>query len=260
MANLYAGSYGYGGPGFYFESSEEFDKKYKANLNKGDSAPNEEYFIEFIDGDSFEQAIFEGLGVSQGSVKEYYDHLDDVDENQMPAIFALQETGYDFKDAIEKVEDAMIFEGSLTDAAYDYVDSVGWEGMGDSASTYFDYESYGRDVRIEGGMDPANDEDQFPVQDEPDQSEFEDEDDYDEAVEQYEEFAEAEKDYDRMSDSDLGEHVVHDVFGGVEEIGEQNQQNYFDYEAFARDASLNGDWSEFRYDGTDYVLLNASSL
>jgi antirestriction protein len=219
MANLYAGSYGYGGPGFYFESSEEFDKKYKANLNKGDSAPNEEYFIEFIDGDSFEQAIFEGLGVSQGSVKEYYDHLDDVDENQMPAIFALQETGYDF-----------------------------------------DYESYGRDIRIEGGMDPANDEDQFPVQDEPDQSEFEDEDDYDEAVEQYEEFAEAEKDYDRMSDSDLGEHVVHDVFGGVEEIGEQNQQNYFDYEAFARDASLNGDWSEFRYDGTDYVLLNASSL
>ena len=43
------------GPGFYFESSEEFDKKYKENLNKGDSGPNEEYFIEFIDGDSFEQ-------------------------------------------------------------------------------------------------------------------------------------------------------------------------------------------------------------
>jgi hypothetical protein len=261
MAKLYAGSYGHGGPGWYFDSAEEFDKKYKENMNKGDSAPNEEYWIDFIDGDSFELAIFNGLEVSQGNVQEYYDLLDDVDEEQMPAIFVLTNSlSYDFKDALGKVEDAMIFEGSLTDAAYDYVDNVGWEGMGDAASNYFDYESFGRDIRIEGSMDPSNDEDLYPVQEEPEQSEFEDEDDYDEAVEQYEEFAEAEKEYDRMSDSDIGEHVVHEIYGGVEEIGEQNQQNYFDYESFARDASLNGDWHEFRYDGTDYVLLNASGL
>mgnify|MGYP003640320546 CR=1 FL=1 len=261
MANLYAGSYGYGGPGFYFDSSEEYDKKYKENLNKGESAPNEEYEIDFIDGSAFELAVFNAVEVHQGDVTKYFDLLDELDEDLMPAIHALTDYGgYDFKDALEKAEEASVFEGSLTDAAYDYVESVGWEGMGDSASNYFDYDSFGRDIRIEGSMDPANDEDQYPVNEEPAQSDFEDEDDYDEAVEQYEEFSEAEKDYDRMSDEDLGYSVVDDIYGGVENMSEENQENYFNYEAFGRDANLNSDWHAFRYDDTDYVILNWSGL
>ena len=261
MPTLYANPYGYGGSGFYFKSPEEYEKKYKANLHKGDSPPYEEYEIDFIDGSAFELAVFEALEVHQGDVKKYFDLLDELDEDLMPAIHALTDYGgYDFKDALEKAEEAHLFEGSLTDAAYEYVDSVGWEGMGDSASNYFDYDGFGRDIRIEGSMDPSNDEDQYPVQEEPKRADYDDENDFDEAVEQYEEFAEAEKDYDRMSDQDLGYYVVDDVYGGVEEIGEQNLQNYFDYEAFGRDANLNSDWHAFRYDDTDYVVLNWSGL
>lgn len=35
-------------------------------------------------------------------------------------------------------------------------------------------------------------------------------------------------------------------------------RNYFDYDAYARDCELGGDWYAFRYDGEDYVILNAN--
>ena len=112
MANLYAGSYGYGGPGFYFDSSEEYDKKYKENLNKGASAPNEEYEIDFIDGSTFELAVFNAVEVHQGDVTKYFDLLDELDEDLMPAIHALTDYGgYDFKDALEKAEEAIGVRG-----------------------------------------------------------------------------------------------------------------------------------------------------
>lgn len=36
--------------------------------------------------------------------------------------------------------------------------------------------------------------------------------------------------------------------------------DYFDYEAFGRDADLNGDISTFRHEGSDYVISNPNDL
>ena len=262
MAKLYANPYGYGGVGFYFDDAEEFHKKFKEHLHKGSDPPYEEYEIDFIDGDDFEHTIFDALKVSQGDVDRYFELLDELDPDSAPALYVLTEQlGYSFEPALEKLEDAYVYEGTAKDYAYEYVDEVGWEGVGDNMiEGNFDYDSFGRDVRIEGGIDPANDEDQYPVQEEPERDDFDDEYDFDEAVEQYAEFVEAEKKYDRMTDQEIGEYVVYDIYGGTDQLAPETLQNYFDYEAFARDLTLNGDWAEFRYDGDDYVLVNALAL
>lgn len=261
MAKLYANPYGYGGIGFYFDDAEEFHKKFDENMHKGSDPPYEEYEIDFIDGDDFEHTVFDAVKVSQGDVDRYFELLDELDPNDAPALHVLSELGYNFEAAVERLDDAMIAEGTAKDAAYDFVEEIGWEGVGDNMiEGNFDYDSFGRDARIEGAIDPANDEDQYPVQEEPERDDFEDEYDFDEAVEQYGEFVEAEKNYDRMTDQEIGEYIVYDIYGGTDQLGDETLQNYFDYERYARDLTLGGDWSEFRYKGTDYVLLNAMAL
>jgi len=257
--SLSATPYASEGPFFFFSSMEEYEKKYKGNVDKYTGLPYEEYMIDFQDGDASEATLFKAMEVSQANVDEFFDLVDTIDEDQLPAIQWLTDRGYDFKEALEKAEEVMLREGDLEDAAYDYVEDVGIEGA-DPNGYHFNYDGFGRDIRIEGGFDPSNDEDQHPVQEKPTPADFPDEDDLEEAEEQYEEYQEAQREYDRMSDQDLGYYVVDDVYGGLSEVGEQTLANYFDYADFGSTADINGDWDEFDYEGTTYVVVNASDL
>lgn len=44
-----------------------------------------------------------------------------------------------------------------------------------------------------------------------------------------------------------------DDMGGPAELGKQTLEQYFDYDAFARDMRLGGDVTEFEFDGTTYT-------
>jgi len=228
---LHAQPYDTSGIGFYFKSAEDYDKKEAKNRN-------EEFEIEFIDGSDLEFAVYKAMEVNQGNLHEFFDAVDSVDEDDLPALqWLTDDYGMDFAEALERVEEVSVFEGTAKDYAYEWVEDVGLPGNSDY---YFDYEAFGRDVYIEGTMRP--DPDNFD----------EGEDDPD--------FIEADEDYDRMSHQELGEYVVDDVYGGVEELGKQTISNYFDYDAFARDATLNGDWVEISLNGQRYVITNALGL
>jgi hypothetical protein len=53
--------------GFYFETAEEFAEKSASHKNEHEE-PVEEYEIQFIDGESYEAAICEALGMNQANV------------------------------------------------------------------------------------------------------------------------------------------------------------------------------------------------
>lgn len=265
MANLSATPYAYGGKFFFFESLDEYEAKYKKNVDKDTGVPYEEYEIDFQDGDEHEALIFKVLstrsyGLPQNQIEKYFELVDEIDENDAPALaYLVEDLGYDdIEEAISKVEEVQIQEGDAKDAVYDFVDSMGGVSELGKRTTdmYFDYDKFGRDLRIEGALDPTYDEDNFPVQEEPSEDDYEDEDDYEEAVEQYDDYVEAQKNYDRMDDEDIGYEYVE----MVGELDDTTAERYFDYESFARDLVLNGDWSETRINNTDYTITNAAVL
>ena len=120
---------------------------------------------------------------------------------------------------------------SPTDFAYDIVDNLGWEGVGqENIDMYFDYDSFGRDLMYDYHIgDPDNTDSEGNPED-PDH--YYDNDGYDEG--EYE------------SDTQVAENYV-DNIGGVDQLGQETMQNYFDYEAFGRDLLINDYFEEDGY-------------
>ena len=111
------------------------------------------------------------------------------------------------------------------------VENLGWEGVGqENIDMYFDYESFGRDLMYDFHIgDPDNTDSEGNPED-PDH--YYDNDGYDEG--EYE------------SDTQVAEDYV-DNLGGVDQLGQETMQNYFDYEAFGRDLLINDYFEEDGY-------------
>ena len=103
------------------------------------------------------------------------------------------------------------------DFAYEWVDSVGIEGVSNIES-YFDYEEFGSDIRM----------------------------DYSE--EELEEMG-----YDDLSDEELGERNVEEI-GGVENLPKKTLEMYFDYAKLGRD--LQYDYTAIRGNDGDFYFFN----
>ncbi len=139
---LYANPYDTSATGFYFEDFDEFEEKSEKLRNRhGD--PVEEFEIDFIDGDSDEQMLFEAMSVNQGNLEEYFDLLDDLDDEEILKLSILMDDlGYDFDDAMDKKDDLIVYGEFDSDKefAYEYLE----EPIHDSVlETYFDYEALG---------------------------------------------------------------------------------------------------------------------
>lgn len=200
MLTLYANPYDTSAEGFYFKSLEEYEKKADKLRNKyGD--PVEEFEIDFIDGNDTEQMVFKAMGVAQHNIDDYFEVVDEFDDDDIVKITILMEDmGYDFDDAVDKKDDLIVY-GEFDDDeefAMEFVDQYGGlSELGDTLQTYFDYDAFGRDIRLET---------------------YEEED-----LERIE----------GMSDQEIGEEYADDV--GWEGVGKQNLENYFDWSSYARD-------------------------
>lgn len=228
------------GPGFYFDSLEDYEKKYEANFKKNHL---EEYEIQFIDGENWERLVFEGMQVSQGNLDEYFDALDELeDEHSKVAFLFLLDVGKDAEDALAEIGNVQVSGGDLENAAYELLEDVGISD--DLADQYFDYESFGRDLRISGDLTNSLEDDLESARSDEDEDE----------VERLEEEIER---LESLSDRELAEDFVDSIGSLKDAVGKDSLARYFDYEAFGRDMNLNGEWAEFRVDGTDYVITNA---
>ena len=138
-------------------------------------------------------------------------------------------------DDIEHFEEA--YQGhfdSATDFAYSIVDDFGWDGIGqNNLDMYFDYAAFGRDLMMDYSM---GDPDMEDADGEPQKEDhYYDQDGYD------------------MGEYESDEQVAYDFIdnlGGVDQLGKDTAQNYFDYDSFGRDLLIN---DYFEEDG--YVFL-----
>lgn len=197
---------------------QEYLKQIGIGEDRGDGSVYEEWFFSDWDTD-YSWLNLDGLGeyMSLDEVNEYAEALESiVDDDKEEEFKAAMEYSGDFHDALNLVETDSV--GKISDesmsnrmdeaiGAY-YVDSMGFNDMS-NVENYFDYEAYGRDIRLE----------YYPMDDgDP------------ETAEEY--WCGDE----RASDEEIGRAVVDQL--GWDGVGKENLERYFDYEAFGRDLQI----------------------
>ena len=114
------------------------------------------------------QEVFKRIGINE-EYEEYFitdyecdfyevgaERIEELDEEESKVVKALMsELGYTLDEAIEKVNngDYRIYSDcdNMTDIAYQVVEECGYlNNVPDNVARYFDYESFGRDLGIEG--------------------------------------------------------------------------------------------------------------
>lgn len=193
-------------------------KKIGIGEDRGDGSVYEEYFFSDWDTD-YDWVDLSNLGEYEDfdDVNEYAESLENiVDDGNEEEFKAAMEYSGDFHDALDLVETGSVMKisdessSSRMDEAigYYYVDSIGFNDMS-NIEEYFDYEAYGRDIRL----------DYYPMDDRDPETAGE---------------------YwcgdERADDEEIGRAVVKQL--GWEVVGKENQERYFDYEAFGRDLQI----------------------
>ena len=193
-------------------------KKIGIGEDRGDGSVYEEWFFSDWDTD-YNWVDLDGLGeyMSLDEVNEYAEALEDiVDDGNEEEFKAAMEYSGDFHDALDLVETGSVMKISdesmsnrMDEAigAY-YMDSMGFDAMS-NIEEYFDYEAYGRDIRIEYYPVEAGDP---------------------ETAEEY--WCGDE----RASDEEIGRAVVDQI--GWDGVGKENQERYFDYDALGHDLQM----------------------
>ena len=193
-------------------------KKIGIGEDRGDGSVYEEYFFSDWDTD-YDWVDLSNLGEYEDfdDVNEYAESLENiVDDGNEEEFKAAMEYSGDFKDALDLVETGSVTKISDESSssrmdeeigAY-YRDSMGSYSMS-NIEEYFDYEAYGRDIRIE----------YYPMDDgDP------------ETAEEY--WCGDE----RASDKEIGRAVVKQL--GWDGVGKEAQERYFDYDAFGHDLQM----------------------
>ena len=177
-----------------------------------------------------------------------------TDDEDVVRYFLSEIQGHDDDDVEEYIEsdDIRIFEGTTKEYAEDVADDMGPMMTFTNSDYYFDFDSFGRDLKIdaalEGGLEEELEEKEQELADA-------DEDDwnYEDLEEEIDTLKESIKYYEDMSDEDYGIEFVSSMYGDVSDLPKQTQESYFDYDAVARDMELNGEIIEFEYGGNTYV-------
>jgi hypothetical protein len=146
---LYANPYDTSARGFYFNSLEDYEKKYEKNL------PVEEYEIDFIDGTKEQAAIFNAAKINQANLGEWFEVMDSIEDFRLPALYFLMSYhGEDFADAVSKAEELIFNEGDAKAYAEQYVDDQGGLEQLDrqTLENHFDWDSFVNELETGGSI------------------------------------------------------------------------------------------------------------
>lgn len=115
---------------------------------------NEEYEEWFIT--DYETDI-EGLEIREYSdideLNELAETLEDMDDNDREVVEVMLSEGFTLEDAIDKKDDCIVYSNcyDMEDVARGYAEQTGLlDSIPENLQSYFDFESYGRDMSYEG--------------------------------------------------------------------------------------------------------------
>ena len=196
-------------------------KKIGIGEDRGDGYVYEEYF--FTDWDTDEDWVSpDDLGLGEyiriEDVNELAEKLQDIKDNgQEDAFEAACKHYMKVEDAIDNIDDVIFISDNSLGAdmemeVAEYYTQDGLEYV-EHPEYYFDYDSFGRDVRLEYHPEEEGDPETA--------GEYWCGDKY-------------------ASDQDIGYEVVEQLYGDVENISEETRETYFDYAAYGRDLCING--------------------
>ena len=145
---LFAHPYNMDACGFYFRSAEEFEEKVEALRDRFGNRV-EEFEIQFIDGD--DGALFDACGINQSNLSTWFDDIENKDEHEKVALYFLTGVlGYALDDAMDKIDEVMLFHGDAQEAAEELFDDCYAHAIPDNLRCYFDMEKFARDLEIGG--------------------------------------------------------------------------------------------------------------
>lgn len=175
------------------------------------------------------------------------------DDDDVTRYFLSEVQGHDDGEVEEYIEsgDIQIFEGTTKEYAESMAEDVGGPMVTfTNPEYYFDYDSFGRHLKMDAALEGGLEED---LEDKQDELRDADEDEVDDIQEEIDDLKENIKSYEDMRDEDYGIEFVSSVYGDVSDLPKQTQEDYFDYDKVARDMELGGDVVTFEYNGTTYV-------
>lgn len=152
MTKLYAQPCDISASGFYFKTSEEYDKK-ASKLRNSYGQSVEEFELQFIDGEGIDAALFKALGVHQGNFPAYLEAIEEWSEDEkIKIIIAVGEAGYKFnlgEDAPDQFDIDIYELDSLKDLAEQFAEEGLFGEIPTRIQNYLDYDALARDL----GMD-----------------------------------------------------------------------------------------------------------
>ncbi len=111
----------------------------------------DEYFITDYETDIDGLEIGEYDNIEE--LNELAEELDGLDDHDLEVISALCSDGYDLEEALDKKDDCMIYYdcSDMEEVAEQYAEEVGLlDSIPENLRYYFDFEAFGRDMKIEG--------------------------------------------------------------------------------------------------------------
>ena len=142
---FYAQPYNIGVTGFYFTDADDYHAKAKRHRC-------EEFELQFVDGDDIDAKLFEAAKINQATIDQWAEIEDH--EHKEALLWLLDDRGCTLEEAQEKAEDVILFEGSLTNYAWDFAkDCLNIDAWPDAAQRYWDAEAFGRDLDLGGDVD-----------------------------------------------------------------------------------------------------------
>lgn len=148
--SYYAQPYSLDATGFYFTSLEDYNEKVEA-LRDHFGNVVEEFEIMFIDGDDGQ--LFIACGINQANMATWFDDVVQLVEREKAALFYLvSAAGYSISDAMDKIDEVCLYEGSLEDAAEELFDECYAHTIPENLLVYIDYKAFARDCEMGGDM------------------------------------------------------------------------------------------------------------
>ncbi len=152
MTTLFANPYNLdaAAKGFYFESFEDYQEKAEG-VTDSFGLPVEEFEIEFIDGESIDGELFEALGITQANIEQYFERVDEWEEEEKIRVIVAGECGYTIEadSRPDDFEVDLYYVDSLKELARQFVEEGRYGDIPEHLQHYINYDAIVRDLNVD---------------------------------------------------------------------------------------------------------------